>query len=1270
LYHDLASRPAGERAAAVDRILAEDGRRLFDLEHGPAAVFQIIRRAPEDHLFVFSVNMLFCDGWGYAVILEEIATVYSALVAGTEARLGPVVAMRQYHSWQQLPEQRAAARRAEDFWVERFRTVPPPLDLPTPHARPAVRTYGAARHSLHLPEAFCNEIRQTARRLGATPFALYFAAYQVWLHRLTEATDLVIGVPFAGQAGMGGENVVGQCVHTLPLRGAIDPAAPFATVLHKARDLILDAQENWNTTFGAVAQRLELPRDASRIPLVSVIFNLDPPLSRVQFKGLRRQVAAGPRHYFQYDLGFNLVDEGNSLTVECDYSTALLDGEWVRIWLGHFHTLLRGIVANPQAPVMELPMLSLEESERMLTGWNDTRRALELPVDGGVHGLVSAQAARTPDGVALEFNGASTTYRELDSKVAEMAALLTRRGVGDGALVALCVERSTELVIALLAILRAGAAYVPIDPDLPPARIQFMLQDAAPALIVTQRSMEDRFEGTGLPRLRVDALPGEEPPPGAAVTRVGTGNGSSVADSLAYLIYTSGSTGVPKGVEITHASVVNFLDSMRREPGVSASDAVLALTRVSFDIAVLELLLPLVVGAKVVIAAREATVDPALLSALIARSGITVMQATPATYRMLLAAGWAGGSRLRLLCGGEAMPLDLAADLAGRSRELWNLYGPAETTIWSTVARVRPGDTISIGRPIANTSVYVVDPRMRPVPVGVAGELLLGGAGLARGYRNQPRLTGERFVASPFCAVPGERVYRTGDVARFLPDGRLQFLGRRDQQVKIRGYRVELGEIESVLLAQSSVHEVVVTSREDGPDVRILVAYLVPTDPGALEGEARAALIMSLRTALRAALPEYMVPSAFVVLPALPHSANGKIDRRALPAPEGERLEVQDGYVAPATPTQEKLARMWTEILKIDRVGIRDNFFDLGGQSLRAVALFGRIERDFGRKLPLATLFSCPTIESLARRLDDSEARPELERWASLVPIQTQGRGKPLFLVHGAGGNVLLYQALAARMAPDYPLYGLQSQGLDGQTAPLRTVEEMAVHYLEEVRRVQPKGPYYLGGYCMGGTIAYEMAQRLLQEGETVALVAMLDTYNFALMLKGRSAVFLLEKLRFHLGNFVRLRPSLMWEYFKEKLRVAMDGEWINLLGYKGTGDADSQSSAQASVQAINDRAGEIYSPRAFPGTLTLFKPRVNYSCYPDPNMGWKDLVQGRLEIVELPVNPHAMLVEPFVERLAETLKAKLEPLPPQRGQAGTSGTASRGAGQHADLRK
>jgi thioesterase domain-containing protein/acyl carrier protein len=603
---------------------------------------------------------------------------------------------------------------------------------------------------------------------------------------------------------------------------------------------------------------------------------------------------------------------------------------------------------------------------------------------------------------------------------------------------------------------------------------------------------------------------------------------------------------------------------------------------------------------------------------------------------LLLNSGWKGNPRVKVICHGEELQSDLATRLVESCGSVWNVYGMAEVAFAATLGRVHSGKDRDLGRSIGK--MVLVDSHCQQVPIGVPGEIMVSGKALARGYHNLPQLNGEFFVDWPAGESEAQRFYRTGDIGRYRPDGKIDFLGRRDHHSATLANPVRTNEVETVLRGHPAVKDVAICFPEDTHDKLPMVAYVEA------KNGASANLTKEMDRLVRGELPEYMRPSRFVLVEEMPRLADGRVDRRALPETTGREMDLED-YAQPRNGTEERLVKIWQELLGVQRVSVKDSFFDLGGKSLLAVRLFVRIEEEFGRKLPLATLFRTPTLEGLAELLAGQNNVES--KWPSLVPIQSEGRRKPLFLVHGAGGNVLLYGALAKRLEPEYPLYGLQSQGLDGESEPLRTIEEMAARYIDEIKTVQHTGPYVLGGYCLGGTVAYEMAQRLLESGENVAAVIMLDTYNFSKALRGNFASFLLQKVRFHCGNVLSLRPDKMLSYLKAKTRNVSEGGWDQIrTEMPGStledGVARAESGVEASVQEINDHAADIYCPKPYAGRLIVFKPQINYKFYPDPKMGWEGLALGGLDIVELPMYPHAMLVEPYVELLATELKARL----------------------------
>lgn len=1232
---DLSAMTEAEQAGQIEEQVSLEMTTPFDLTRGPLVRVSLLRLSADNHRLIFTAHHLVCDGWSTSMLVFDLSRVYNALVANRIPLLPPPRSFAEFARQRAARRSSPADQAAEKYWLEQYAEPPPVLNLPTDRPRPPTRTFAGAMERRLIDSALFARLKSATPHLGGTVFATLFGVCATLLQRLTSQNDLVIGVPAAGQAAIGNPDLVGHCMNFLPIRIRVTPELPFQKFAQCVKVTLLNAHDHQSYTYGTLLQNIKAPRDPGRPPLLSVIFNIDKSGFDVfGFDGLTYSVSANAKKHVNFDLFFNLVQTETSLELGCEYNTDLFDHDTIVRWLGHFERLIEAIVADATGPVDSLPLLSSREKSRLLVDWNNT--TVPLPIDGTIHSLVEEQAARTPNAIAILGAGDRFTYGQLEQKANRLAHRLRTLGVGPNELVAVSLGRSPDLVVALLGILKAGGAYVPIDPDYPADRRALMLADAGVRLLLTQKSLLDDARAGVTPVLCLDRdIDGiERESSQAPDLRV-------APSDLAYTIYTSGSTGRPKGVQIEHRAVVNLIRAMQKTPGLTSRDVLLAVTTLSFDIAGLELFVPLAAGGSIVLASREDAADGEALLRLIDRHHVTVLQATPATWRLMLASGWNGTPRLKALCGGEALGADLAAELLPRCGELWNMYGPTETTIWSTCARVTDARTIPIGRPIDNTAVYVLDSHRRLLPTGVTGELFIGGAGLARGYLRRPELTAEKFVSHPFKA--GERLYRTGDLARYRNDGNLELLGRLDFQVKIRGYRIELGEIETVLASHPAVKQAVVAAREDSPGDKRLIAYVVPSSTS------RPTVAAGLRDYLRGKLPDFMIPAAFIQLDALPLTPNGKIDRKALPAPATAGTEIRSTMVAPRNPTEKRLQTIFENVLKVPVPSVDDNFFDRGGHSLLAVRLMMAIEKEFRVRLPLATLLRDPTVAGIAHVLTEPSAASVQESWAPLVSIQSNGSRPPLFLVHGAGGNILLYRELGRRLGAAQPLYGLQAIGLDGRTAPLGTVEEMAQAYLPHLRRVQPAGPYHLGGYCMGGMVAYQMARLLADQGEKVALLALLDTYNLSTVANASvgSGNRLFQRLKFHLGNLARLRPGEVVVYLREKTRIARDGELANILNdiFGASNEPRARTGSTAameSVQEANDRAATLFQPRPYAGRVTVFRPRVNYDSLSDPRMGWGELALGGIEVVELPVNPHAMLMEPFVRQLAAEINQRI----------------------------
>jgi len=959
---------AAEREKAVET--------RFDVATGPLIRAVLMRAGAHQHELMLTAHHIVCDGWSLGVLAEELMAIYKAFADGQPSMLEPAPRFGDHALAQRQPE--ALHQQAEDerYWVGLYDRSIPVLDLPGDRSRLAMhRSFASRREDLPIDAALTEAVRRNGARAGASLFATLFSLYAATLARLAGVDEVVVGVPAAGQPTAGLNGLVGHCVQLLPIRVAVDVDQGADTLIAAARGAVLDAYDHQACTFGSLLKKLQIERDPARLPLVSVLFNLDAKIdpAALSTDDVRVHVMGNPRRYENFELFLNVAQVDGGLQLECQYNTGLFDGATVRRWLALYRSALERYAADPSV-LLASALAPAGEEQAILARFNATD--LEHDRSLRVDTLIARQAAATPDAVAVVSGTTHLSYRELDTRANALAADLQARGIGPGELVGLCCERNENMVVALLGVLKSGAGYVPLDPALPRQRLEFMAQDAELRFVASDFDASAAWPFAVAQRVPVAGLaPRADAPPCAAGV-----------DDVAYVIYTSGSTGTPKGVRVPHRSVVNLLASLRTTPGMRASHRVLSVTTLSFDIAVSELIMPLTVGARIVLATRAQAMDGEQLRSLIEREDIDFIDGTPSTWQLLLAAGWPGRHDLLAICTGEPLPSELGSRLLLLVGELWNGYGPTETTVWSSFHRVERVDgPVPIGRPIANTQIHVADSRLRPLPLGAIGELFIAGEGVTLGYLNRPELNAERFLAAPGGAAG--RWYRTGDLGRWRADGILECLGRIDHQVKVRGYRIELGEIEAVLARHPALERALVITREDQPgDVR-LVAYVI----------GRAAFEdADLRRHLGESLPEYMIPQHFVRIGAIPALANGKLDRRALPKPTVDAAVRGAERVAPANDTERRVLAAMEAILDLPGLSMLDNFFALGGHSLLAMRLTTKLNGEFGVALPLRTLFEASTAQALAAAVDRAPRRGEPAR-AAIVHAGDQ-RCAPLTL--------------------------------------------------------------------------------------------------------------------------------------------------------------------------------------------------------------------------------------------------------------------------------
>ncbi len=951
-------------------------KELFDIAQGPLFRADLLIAGKDNHVLVFTWHHMVSDGWSLGVMVHEFAELYQAYATGREPSLAPLtIQYVDFAAWQRKWLESGELDRQLPYWKKQLAGAPPVLGFPADHRRPPAELFRGARSKLVVPEPLVRGLEQLGQRHGVTLFMTLLAAFKVLLARYTGQDDIVIGSPSANRSRAELNQLIGFFVNNLVLRTDLSGNPSFAELLGRVREVTLRSYEHQDVPFDVLVHALRPERSLDHSPLFQVMFILQNfPLEELQLAGLTTTPLELPVETARFDLTVEVFPRHGELWIYFDYNSDLYELATIERIQQHYLVILSGVVADENQKIGSIPLLSAAERNKLLVEWNRTEA--QIPDTVCFHEQFETHVRATPDRVAVIAGECSLSYRELEERANRIAAHLKSRGAGPEKLIALCIERSADLVAGMLGIAKSGAAYIPLDPAYPKGRISNIFEDAKPLAVLTARHL--------LPLLPDDLLSGaikviclDDLDLSKEASNSASVQGSQAffergyqekiqQENLAYVIFTSGSTGRPKGVQITHRSLINFLESMCKEPGFSPDDVLLAVTTPSFDIAALELLLPLYTGATVCIALQPG--DPAALLADIERYRPTVMQATPATWKLLIAAGWKGNPRLKILCGGEALDTDLARSLLVRSESLWNMYGPTETTIWSAVLRVEEAGTsaIPVGRPIQNTSFYVLDALGQLAPQGVAGELWIGGEGLARGYLNRPELTAERFMPSPFLdsnsGHTSTRLYRTGDLVRYRTDGTLDFFGRLDHQVKFRGFRIELGEIENALRNCPGVLDAVTLLREDNGDKR-LIGYLVCA-------ESEPPLVSVLRDQLRATLPEYMIPGGFVFLKEFPRLPNGKLDRAMLPAPERTPGDRNATFAAPATTLQQSVATVFRNVLNIEQVGMDDNFFDLGAHSLQIVKIHGELNQGIDPKIPLISFFQYPTVRSLTKFIE------------------------------------------------------------------------------------------------------------------------------------------------------------------------------------------------------------------------------------------------------------------------------------------------------------
>jgi aspartate racemase len=1225
-FVDLTLLPGVDVQIESRRLMSASVERPFDLEQDYPLRVSLIKLAPDDHLLFLTMHHIVSDAWSVNIFIQELSILYEAFTTQNEPRLPELpIQYRDYVAWQRNWLQNGFLREQVDYWVSQLAGAPK-LSLPTDRVRPTVQSHRGAHLSFKLGSDLTRKLTELSRTEGATLFMTLLASFKVLLFRYTGERDIVVGAPIAGRNRVETENLIGFFVNSLGLRTDLSGNPTFRQLLRQVKRVALEAYAHQDLPFEKLVEELNPVRDVSQTPIFQVMFGLqNAPRAAAQLNNLAVTRVAVDSRTAKFDLTLLMSETADGLSGWFEYNADLFDASTIERLQQHFENLLSSITLNPDDRIANLPFMAAQEREKILIDWNAGKT--QFPRESCIHQLFEEQASSRPDAVAIVFDDRKMTYVELNRKANQLAHYLRKQGVGPDVIVGLAVERSIEMIVGLLAILKAGGAYMPLDPSYPHERLLFMIEQANVKLILSQTHLRATLPASEAKLIFLDDRNRE-------IRREEDRNlpRLSHAENLAYVMYTSGSTGQPKGVSVTHRNVVRLVKDTNYAR-FDAGEVFLQFAPITFDAATFEIWGPLLNGAKLVIPAPgiESLEN---LGDTIRHYGVTTLWLTAGLFHQMVDTDLNNLRGVRqLLAGGDVLSRPHVQKVINTLRDcvLINGYGPTENTTFTCCQTLNDdsiGRSVPIGRPISNTQVYVLSEHLEPVPVGVPGELFVGGDGLARGYLHDPCATAEKFLPNPFATEPGERLYRTGDQVRYRLDGSLEFLGRLDHQVKVRGYRVELGDIEFALSRHVDVKECVVTTEIARSGEKQLVAFVVPI-------AGRAPLPEQLRSFLKEKLPEYLVPSFIGILDRLPLTATGKIDRQALP--NIEDLNVEHVFLSPRTPEEEGIANIWKKLLGHEKVGIRENFFDVGGHSMLAVRLISEIHKVYNKKIPLSFLYQGATVEALAKQVTGDQPYAH----STVLQIKPGYSHPPFFCISGPDVNALGYVTLANQLGEDQPVYAVQGENrrtmLEGEYTPEET-EAWAADYVKAVRQFQPEGPYMLGGMCTGALIAFDMAVQLEAQGQQVALLAIFDTWDRLTLNRLWVVDYHLRHLRF----LRRQSREVLIKAFMKKFRRSLR----NMVRTVVPGSSGEEPVVQHNPWKTGYKPKVEFVPTIFSGRLTVYRiHRRPYFRIRDEALGWRKRVQGGVDIEFVPGGHETILRDPNVQVLARNLRQRIQAL-------------------------